>query len=108
MKKTEEVWFLNNEDAKIFINENIVNVRKMKVLPGEGVNTEYFSSNYKKEFLSEKKFTFLMSTRLLKSKGVAIYADAARILKKKNYQLNFELSGFFEIYNKDSITEEEF
>jgi glycosyltransferase involved in cell wall biosynthesis len=107
LKKTEEVWFLNNDDAKIFINENIVSVKKMKVLPGEGVNTEYFSPDYKKEFLPEKKFTFLMSTRLLKSKGVALYADAARILKKKNYELNCELIGFFEKYHPDSITEEE-
>jgi glycosyltransferase involved in cell wall biosynthesis len=107
LKKTEEVWFLNNEDAKIFINEKIVSVKKMKVLPGEGVNTEYFSPDHKKEFLPEKKFTFLMSTRLLKSKGVALYADASRILKKKNYDLNFELIGFFEKYHPDSITEEE-
>lgn len=40
---TTQVWFLNNEDAKIFVHEKIVNIEKMKVLPGEGINTDYFS-----------------------------------------------------------------
>jgi glycosyltransferase involved in cell wall biosynthesis len=107
LRKTEEVWFLNNEDAKIFINENVVDIKKVKVLPGEGVNTEYFSSDYEKKSRNAEKFTFLMSTRLLKSKGIAIYANAARILKKKNYELNFILIGFFEKHHPDSISEGE-
>ena len=45
LRKTREVWFLNNEDAKVFINDNIVNIEKMKVLPGEGVNTSHFFLN---------------------------------------------------------------
>ena len=45
-----------------------------------------------------------MSTRLLKSKGVRIYVDAARILKKKNRDIRFELIGFFEEHHPDSIT----
>jgi glycosyltransferase involved in cell wall biosynthesis len=48
-----------------------------------------------------------MSTRLLRSKGVSLYADAARILKKKGYEVNFELIGFFEKQHPDSITEQE-
>ncbi|HJU45430.1 MAG TPA: glycosyltransferase, partial [Chitinophagaceae bacterium] len=43
LRKTEEVWFLNNEDAKVFIQEKIVNIEKVKILPGEGINTEHFS-----------------------------------------------------------------
>jgi len=46
-----------------------------------------------------------MSTRLLQSKGVAVYADAARILKKKNYKANFALIGFFEKHHPDSVSE---
>ncbi len=28
LRKTKEVWFLNNEDAKVFINEKIVKIEK--------------------------------------------------------------------------------
>ncbi|HLX91717.1 MAG TPA: glycosyltransferase family 4 protein [Puia sp.] len=106
LKRAKEVWFLNNEDAKIFTSQHIVNIRKMKVLPGEGVNTDYFS---KLNFNSSPKerFVFLMSTRLLKSKGVSIYVDAARILKRKGIFADFDLIGFFEKHHPDSIAEKD-
>jgi glycosyltransferase involved in cell wall biosynthesis len=107
LKKTREVWFLNNEDAKIFITEKIVNIEKVKVLPGEGVNTAFFSPDHNRIFKKEDPFTFLMSTRLLKSKGIGLYVDAARILLKKNYHVRFELIGFFEKHHPDSITQDD-
>lgn len=104
LRHTKEVWFLNNEDAKIFITEKIVNIEKAKVLPGEGVNTEYFSPSFSSGKEKDEVFTFIMSTRLLRSKGIGIYADAARILRKKNYIVRFELIGFFESHHPDSIS----
>lgn len=103
LRKAREVWFLNNEDAKIFIAENIVGIAKMKVMPGEGINTAFFSPATKRS--RNPRFTFIMSTRLLKSKGIMIYADAARILRKKHYDVDFELLGFFEDHHPDSISE---
>lgn len=101
LKDASEVWFLNNEDAKVFITEKIVSISKMKVLPGEGVNTKHFAPvNHHR---NGDRFEFVMSTRLLKSKGIGLYADAARILKKKNYHVNFSLIGFFEKNHPDSI-----
>lgn len=105
LHKAKEVWFLNNEDARVFIDEKIVNIEKVKVLPGEGINTSYFSPLHPKR--NTGAFTFLMSARLLKSKGISLYADAARILKKKNYDVRFELIGFFEDHHPDSIAQEE-
>ncbi|WP_162915634.1 glycosyltransferase family 4 protein [Paraflavitalea soli] len=106
LRKAREVWFLNNEDARVFIDEKIVNIEKVKVLPGEGINTSYFAP-FSTPRSSSKTFTFLMSTRLLRSKGIGLYADAARILKKKNYDVRFELIGFFENHHPDSISHEE-
>ena len=107
LRKAYEVWFLNNEDAKAFISEKIVDIKRMKVLPGEGVNTNHFSPATQEKLQSVRKFTFLMSTRLLISKGIAVYADAARIVKKKGYEVSFELIGFFEKNHPDSIPEED-
>ncbi len=101
LRKAREVWFLNNEDAKVFISENIVGIDKMKVMPGEGINTAHFSRE--QSVPGNGTFTFIMSTRLLKSKGIMIYADAARILRKKNYNVKFRLLGFFEDHHPDSI-----
>jgi len=107
LRNAEEVWFLNNDDAGIFIREKIVNIERMKVLPGEGINTDYFLPDIETGRRQHSAFSFLMSTRLLRSKGVGIYADAARILKKRNYQVNFDLIGFFEKNHPDSVSEDE-
>ncbi len=107
LKRPEEVWFLNNEDAGIFNKEKIAGIEKIKVLPGEGVNVNYFSPAFNGEKIPNEKFCFLMSTRLLKSKGISVYADAARILRQKNYQVNFDLLGFFEEHHPDAITPED-
>ena len=107
LRETNEVWFLNNEDAKAFISEKIVDIKKMKVLPGEGINVNYFSPDFKSPERNEMKFAFLMGTRLLRSKGIAVYADAARIIRNKGYDVEFELIGFFEKNHPDSVTENE-
>lgn len=107
MRKVTEAWFLNNEDAKVFINEKIISIQKVKVLPGEGVNTDHFSPDVPATLPKNGRFIFLMSCRLLWSKGIGVYADAARILQKKNIDARFELLGFFEKHHPDTITEEQ-
>lgn len=107
LKKAGEVWFLNREDANVFLHRKLVTADKIKILPGEGINTEHFFPQTNKPVARSKAFQFLMSTRLLKSKGVGVYVDAARILKKKNRDIRFGLIGFFEKNHPDSISEHE-
>ena len=80
LKKAMEVWFLNNEDARVFSSEKIVAIEKIKVLPGEGVNTAFFSPP-PAATRTQHEFRFLMACRLLKSKGVSVFADACRLLR---------------------------
>ena len=42
LKKAREVWFLNQEDADVFIQRKLVSTEKIKILPGEGINTDHF------------------------------------------------------------------
>jgi glycosyltransferase involved in cell wall biosynthesis len=105
LKKASEVWFLNREDADVFIKRKLVDENKIKILPGEGINTEYFFPQVNKPVARQKTFRFLMGTRLLKSKGIGIYVEAARILKQKYPDTRFDLIGFFEKNHPDSISE---
>jgi len=107
LKKAGEVWFLNQEDAQVFIQRKLTSADKIKILPGEGINTLHFSPQENKPVARSKAFQFLMSTRLLKSKGVGIYVEAAKILKNKYRDVRFELIGFFEKNHPDSISESE-
>ena len=95
LRSAFEVWCLNKEDAEYFVHHKLVPVQKLKVLSGEGVNTQHFDpAAYPKK--GPELFTFLLSARLLKSKGILEYADAALILKRKNYSLHCYLLGAVE------------
>ena len=107
LKEAREVWFLNQEDAHVFTGRKLVSAEKIKILPGEGINTEYFFPQSNKPIARTRAFQFLMGTRLLKTKGVGVYFEAARIIKNKYREVRFELIGFFEKNHRDSITEHE-
>jgi glycosyltransferase involved in cell wall biosynthesis len=107
LKKAREVWFLNQEDATLFTDRKLVNPEKIKILPGEGINTSHFFPTANKPVARSKAFQFLMGTRLLRSKGVGVYIEAARILKSRHRDIRFELIGFFEKNHPDSISESE-
>ncbi len=95
LRYPSEVWCLNKEDAELLVHEGVVTIQKIKVLSGEGVNTRFFAPGiYSHQ--AEDAFTFLLSARLLKSKGILEYADAALILKKKNYHFHCYLLGAVE------------
>lgn len=103
LRKAAEVWFLNKEDAAVFTREKIVPANKISVLPGEGVDTAHF----KKTPVQSKEpgdFIFLMCCRLLKSKGIWVYAAAAEILRKKSYRFQCHLVGDYEHRHPDNIS----
>lgn len=102
LKGAREVWFLNNEDAAAFARHSIAGIEKIKVLPGEGVNTAYFAPGIFPAAPSGR-FRFLMSCRLLKTKGVGVFADACRILRKKSYAFESVLIGFYEPHHPDAL-----
>ena len=105
LKTSREVWFLNKEDAGVFASQGIAAREKIKVLPGEGVNTNWFRPA--RERSASGSFCFLMASRLLRSKGIGVFADACRILKNKNYSFRSVLIGFAESHHPDAILPED-
>lgn len=104
LRHAYEVWCLNTEDATYLINHKMADARKVKILPGEGVNTNLF----KKTALAaneKEPFHFLMSARLLKSKGVIEYAEATMLLRQKYGHVRCLLLGAIEDH-PDAISQE--
>lgn len=82
------VYFLNQSDIDFFSQLLIVPKEKAKLMHGIGVDLDRFS------FKPLKKFnTVVMVSRLLKSKGVFDFCEAAGLVKKKNDNLHFKLVG---------------
>ncbi len=106
LKIPVEVWFLNNEDGSFFIQHKMVNVKKVHILHGEGINTEHFlPDEYPHEQIAEKPFTFIIATRLLYSKGIGTLADAARVLKNQGHQFACILVGVTDPGHPDGISQ---
>jgi glycosyltransferase involved in cell wall biosynthesis len=91
LRKTKEVWFLNEDDRQQFITLRLVPVEKTSVLPGEGVDTTAF---YPAPYPPDKKeVTFLLIARLIRHKGILEFAQAARQLNQKGLAVRCQLLG---------------
>lgn len=99
---SKEVWFLNENDRDIFKYKRIVRGKKTKVLPSEGIDTEWFRSTKERDPRPPTKFLF--AGRLIKDKGVIVYAKAAKIIKSKYPDTEFELLGFIDTNNPNAIS----
>lgn len=75
---SNKVFFLNNDDKAEFIARKLVKEEQCEVIPGIGVDLEHFA--YKP---LKNHNTFLMIARMLKTKGVMEYCQAARLVKQK-------------------------
>lgn len=97
-----EVWFINEDDKAEFLSRSLVVENKTLVLPSEGVDIQYFAPRQK---YGEKQ-AFLLIARILWDKGVGEYYEAAKKLKKKYPDIEFQLLGPIDDGNPKGITKE--
>jgi glycosyltransferase involved in cell wall biosynthesis len=100
--KTKELWFLNNDDRNLFVDKNIIKIEKSKVINGEGVNLKIFHPQHK----SHLKFSFLFIGRVLWDKGIGEYVAAAKILRNKYPDVEFQILGALGAANPAAISPE--
>lgn len=86
----EKVFFQNEEDKEFFEAQNLVEKGRIEILPGSGVNTDYFAPNSPEK---NGKFTFLMVSRLLYDKGVVEYVEATRQIQNNGKIVEFQILG---------------
>ena len=101
LKRADHVIFQNNDDLNEFCESGLVKRDKCFVVNGSGVNMDHF-----KPAPFPQQLTFLMISRLLKSKGVGEYLEAARIVKEKHPEVRFMLLGKFETNMQDALPKE--
>ncbi len=91
LKKSAVVFFQNRDDLDLFLNHGIVSEQQRLVkVNGSGVNTNhYYFSKIKHDDIP----VFLLIARMIKSKGVKVFVDAARVIKKKYPRAKFVLLG---------------
>jgi len=105
LSKAYHVFFQNDDDKKLFTELMICEPKISTVLPGSGVDTNYFSPV--KKIKKGKTFRFLMVSRLLADKGVREFVAAAEALYCKSIPCEFVLVGSLDKTNPSSISDQE-
>ena len=95
LRKAKTVFFENSGNLDRFVTKKVVSPDKAVLLPGAGVDTEYYSYC---AYPSEKDgIHFLFVGRIMKEKGVNELFSAAEKLKSEfGDRISFEVAGFFE------------
>jgi len=105
-KYPEKVWVLNGDDLQSLLKRNIVSVDRIEILPGEGVNSSYFSTN--SEYEKNENFVFLYMGRMLREKGVEYLAQASAYLRNIGItSFEVHLLGLVDGLSKDIISQNE-
>ena len=98
----ESVIFQNPDDKKLFIDIKLVDPQKTHLVNGSGVDLDYF----KQAPFPDGPISFLLIARLIKEKGIRVYVEAARIVKREFPETTFRIVGFFDNH-PESISESE-
>jgi len=104
LRKSECVFFQNNDDKDLFLKKNLVTKNQVDILPGSGVNLEYYQpTNLNIANKNQDEFVFLLIARLIWDKGIQEYVDAARLIKKSNLKIRFQILGFLDVDNQTAV-----
>jgi glycosyltransferase involved in cell wall biosynthesis len=100
--KVKKIFFQNKRDMNLFLEKNIVHDSKCELINGSGVDLDEF---YFSEMTNAKTVRFILMCRLIKEKGVYLFAEAAKELKKEfPKKLEFVMAGFIDKQKKDAVT----
>ena len=97
-RMADHVIFQNQDDLREFTETGLVRKEKCGFVNGSGINLDHFQVAP----LPEQPVFFMLS-RLLKSKGVGEYLEAARIVKRRYPKARFLLLGKYETAMQDAL-----
>ncbi len=103
LRFSREVWFLNRDDAAIFVRRKIIPSGKAFLLNSEGVNCRSFSpTNF--DLKGNGRFHFLYAGRILRDKGIMEFAAVAALLKERYPNIHFSILGFIDGNHPNAVS----
>jgi len=97
-----KIFFQNEFDRQVFVDLRLISNKVAEIIPGSGINIELFRPSLS---VCNEKFTFLVVSRLIIDKGIIEFVDAAKILKKKGYNVEFQILGAKDPEHRRGISE---
>ena len=89
MRRSSTIFFLNRDDLELFVGSGIARREQASLLEGTGIDLAYFQP--RPGAREPGPFRFLLVGRLLWDKGVAEYVEAARIVRRSDPEVRFQI-----------------
>jgi len=105
LTKSAKIFFQNNDDLTLFIENGLVKAELTDLLPGSGADVNRFIPL--ENPIPRTKFVFLLVARMLKDKGIVEFVTATRLLKTQYPHIECQLLGFLDAKNSTAISSEE-
>lgn len=103
LKGARTVFFENEGNAALFREKGILPAQRQTVLPGAGVNLEFYPY---RPYTEDGCLHFLFVGRIMKEKGVDELFAAARQMKAAHgHEVVFDVVGFFEEAYRETVEE---
>ena len=99
--------FHNDSDRNTFISKNLTSKKKSKVIPGSGVDIDYFSKEKIKKSKNRIK-RVLFPARIIKEKGIVELIYACEELWNEDYKFFLNIAGEIDTQNKSHINKKAF
>lgn len=101
LKKAKTVFFENESNASLFTDRGIMKREKQTLLPGAGVNLEYYEE---KAYPDNDKLRFLYLGRIMKEKGIdELFSAVRRLHKSLDGKIVLDLVGFYEDEYEETV-----
>lgn len=97
--KVSKVYFQNKSNQQFFQDNNIA-LGKQQLLPGSGVNLDYFSPI---QYPDDTVVEFVFISRIMREKGIDQYLEAATYIGGEYPNTVFHVLGFCEENYKDKL-----
>lgn len=98
------VIFQNIEDREVFLKRGWITNDQAKLIRGSGVDTDLFTTSSQPK---PEPPLIVFASRLLASKGVAEFVEAARLVRTKGERARFAIVGEPDPDNPETITREQ-
>ncbi|WP_342607930.1 glycosyltransferase family 4 protein [Vibrio tritonius] len=104
-KYASKIFFQNEEDRSLFLDNKMARREITDRLPGSGADLSRFTITPAED---DGCVRFLLIARMLYDKGIGHYVEAARELKQKyGESVEFRLLGFLDVSNPSAVSKSE-
>lgn len=101
LPQLDSIIFLNPDDPKDLLKKYAINVKKIHILGGIGLNLEEYT--YQSPSMHTDNINFLFIGRLLKEKGIYEFVKAAKLVKQNYPKASFTVLGAIDTSNPGAL-----